>query len=215
MKILTSDKAPFVLGLLVTIIGWHVSQFVAEITKTQAVSYNLQVDRETRDVVASIRNVSRTKSLVNATFSIACANGENCLVPLYPPEAEAEPVYGGIRSFAPNSVHPEPRRNSARSIAFRATIAAGGRFAIVGRLARPDARAEFFFIPDQQRPLDIYIYDRNTVMGFLVENYLLILLVSFLFFTIALMYSILFGLRSNREEWIDAAARREERANGG
>ena len=215
MNIFTSDKVPFVLGLLVTVIGWHVSQFVAEITKTQAVSYNLSTDRKTGDIVASIRNVSRTKSLVNATFSIACVNGKNCLVPLYPPEPGAEPEYGDIRSFPPNSVHPDPVSNTARSISFRATVAAGGRYAIVGRLAQPAAEAEFFFIPDQDRPLDIFIYDRNSAMGFLVENYLLILLFSFLFFLIALVYSILLGLRRSERDLTSAAARQGEQGNGG
>lgn len=215
MNIFTSDKAPYVLGLLVTIIGWHVSRFVDEVTKTQAVSYNLEVNWDTREVVALIRNVSRTKSLVNATFSIACINGEDCLDPLYPPAAGEEPVYGDIRSFPPNSVHPEPRANSARSIAFRATVAAGGQYAIAGRLARRDSAVEFYFIPDQERPLDIFIYNRRTVMGLLVENYLLIMISSFLFFMITLIYSIGSSLRSNSGQLANSSSITKEKANGG
>ena len=71
------------------------------------------------------------------------------------------------------------------SIRYTNTIAAGGEFHIVGRLIRPDMNVNFYFIP-AVRPLDIYIYDADSLTGFVVENYLGIL-IFFLFVTIALL----------------------------
>lgn len=196
LDVFKSDKAPYVLGLLVTVIGWHVSQFVSEIQRTQAVSYSLSIDPETREVVAEIRNVSRTKSLINATFSLACRGGAHCLAPLEPPEPGETPDYGRIRSFPPNSVHPAPRYNEPSAITFTSTVAAGGRYAIIGRAARADAPIEFYYVPDSNRPLDIFIYRRNTVTGFLVENYLRMLVISFLLCLAALIFSIILSYRA-------------------
>lgn len=191
-----SDKAPYVLGLLVTVLGWHVSQFVNEITRTQAVSYNLTIDSETREVVAEIRNVSRTKSLINATFSVACRGGVQCLVPLERPEPGESPEYGRIRTFPPNSVHPIQRLNESTAITYMGTVAAGGRYAIIGRAARADSQIEFYYLPDPAQPLDIFIYKRRTVTGFLVENYLRMLVISFVLCLAALIFSIIWSFRA-------------------
>ena len=198
MNIFKSDKAPYIFGLLLTVLGWHVSQFVTEITRTQAVSYSVRIDPGTREVVAEIRNVSRTKSLINATFSLSCRGGANCLVPIETPEPGSDPEYGTIRTFPPNGVQPTPVTDEPHGVAFRGTVAAGGRYAIVARAARTDAPINFYYVPDPDRPLDIFIYRRNTVTGFLVENYLRLLVVSFALCLLALLASIVFTVRRGR-----------------
>lgn len=214
MNVFKSDKAPYILGLLVTVIGWHVTQIGNEVTKTQAVTYRLDVDPRTREIVVLIRNVSRTKSLVRATFSLDCPRAINCLEPLYTPEEGEDPVYGVVRAIAPNALAPaSPPPSSAASVALINTVAAGGRYEIVARLARYhrrffrahplapwfeiyDPQIEFFFTPDPNRPLDILIYDSRSITGFLVENYFRILIVSFFLFAGLLLYSIASNLRS-------------------
>lgn len=200
MNIFKSDTAPYAFGLLLTVLGWHVSQFVTEITQTQAVSYSVRVDSETREIVAEIRNVSRTKSLTNATFSLSCRGGAHCLTPLEPPEPGSDPEYGTIRTFPPNAVQPVPVADEPHRVAFRSTVAAGGRYAIVARAARADAPIDFYYVPDPANPLDIFIYRRNTVTGFLVENYLRVLVVSFVLCLLALLASIVLSVRRGKEK---------------
>lgn len=200
MDIFRSEKAPYVLGLLVTVIGWHVSQLVNEITNTQAVSYSVHVNRHTREVSALIRNVSRAKSLIDVTFMLECADAESCFEPLDPPLPNEEPIYGSIEAIEPNATTRQLVLDSPIQLRFTNTVAAGGRYRIMGRLApsHADAEVRFFFIPEedrQRRPLDIYLYRRNTVTGLFVENYLLILGISLVLCILALVYSLVRGTR--------------------
>ena len=198
MNIFRFDKAPYVLGLLVTVIGWHISQLVNEISTTQAVSYSLDVDRQTREVSALIRNVSRTKSLIDATFSLECADAASCFEPFYEPATGELPTYGKIESIAPNAGSRQNLLDSPIFVQATNTVAAGGRYRIRARLANShaDAKVNFFFIPNpdpNQRPLDIYLYKRDTIGGLFVENYLGILGISLVFCVIALIYSLIWG----------------------
>lgn len=199
MDIFKSEKAPYILGLLVTVISWHVSQLVNEITQTRAVSYSVSINPKTHDVVAKIRNVSRTKSLVNAQFQLACEEGSDCLVPIRTPEAGEVPVYGEVRPIPPNFVRARPVGNAARGVSFVSTVAAGGGYDIAARLVGRNSRVQFYFLPDPENPLDIYIYNRNSMLGFLVQNYLLILVISclacLLLLVIFLGRSIVLSLR--------------------
>lgn len=195
MNIFKSDKAPYIFGLLLTILGWHVSQFVREITGTQAVSYSVTIDPQTHEVVAEIRNVSRTKSLTNATFSLTCRRAAHCLVPIETPEPGIPPEYGAIRTYPPNAVQPTTVTNQPHGVSFRSTIAAGGVYAIVARAATADAPIDFYYLPDADRPLDIFIYRRSTVTGFLVENYLRVLVGSFVLCLIATLLSIWYSIK--------------------
>lgn len=204
MHIFLSDKVPYVVGLLMAIIGWHVSQIVNEISSTRAVSYSVEVNSRTGDVLAHIENVSRTKSLVNARFAIACASGTACFEPLQPAEEGEDPVYGDLRPVPPNFPAEAQRIDSAMSIQYRNTIAAGGEFHIVGRLISPDMPVNFYFIPDPANPLDIFIYDKNSLTGFLVENYLGILASSLLATVAILIASLIYRAR------VEAREQREE-----
>ena len=200
MNIFKSDKAPYIFGLLLTVLGWHVSQFVREITSTQAVSYSVTIDPQTREVIAEIRNVSRTKSLINATFSLACRSGAHCLVPIETPEPGSPPEYGAIRTYPPNAVQPTTVTNQPHGVSFRSTVAAGGVYAIVARVNAADAPLDFYYLPDAARPLDIFIYRRSTVTGFLVENYLRVLVGSFVICLIATLLSIWYSMKLARSE---------------
>lgn len=197
MNIFRSDKAPYILGLLVTVISWHVSQIGNEVTKTQAVTYRLDINPKSGEVVALVRNVSRTKPLVRATFSIACAGGVNCLAPLRPPTRGEDPVYGEVRPVAPHATAADVVEggNEPYAVSVVNSLAPGGQYEILAQHARRDVPLEFFFIPDQGRPLDILIYDSKSITGFLVENYFRMLIVSLLLLSGLLIASIAVSVR--------------------
>jgi len=202
MNIFKSDKAPYVLGLLVTVIGWHVSQIVNEIRSIQAVSYSVGINRKTGDVTALVRNVSRTRSLAGAIFSLECDNGESCFEALDPFEEGETPVYGSVEAIPPHALTRQVRRDSASSIMFTNTVAPDGRYRIVGKLASSHRHAEvnFFYIPIPNRdgrPLDIYVYNRDTLRGVVIENYLGLLGVSLLLCLIFLVITLIQGSRRN------------------
>jgi hypothetical protein len=214
MNIFSSDKAPYIFGLLVTVIGWHVTQIGNEVTKTQSVTYRLNVDHRTGGVAVLVRNVSRTRSLVKATFSLDCPGGVDCLAPLREQASGEEAVYAEVLPIAPNNLAPSPApQQSAASATVVNTVAAGGRYEIVARLAAPpgprarrnpivawlapaDPPVEFFFTPDPERPLDILLYDSRSITGFLVENYFRIVVASLFLFAGLLIFSIGSNLRS-------------------
>jgi hypothetical protein len=199
LNLFKSDKAPYIFGILVTIIGWHVTQIGNEVTNTQAVTYRIDIDRQTGAVVATIRNVSRTKSLTKATFSLACPNGVDCLAPLRPLREGETAVYGEVRPVAPNATAAEPAPgNSAASMGITNTIAAGGQYEMVAQLTRPDSQLEFFFVPDESRPLDILLYRSNSITGFLVENYFRLVIISLVIFVGLLIASMMFNVRATR-----------------
>lgn len=184
MHIFLSDKVPYIVGLLVAVIGWQISQLVTMITSTRAVAYELSIDRSSGEVTARIKNVSRTKSLENVTFAISCT--EPCFAPRVAAQPNVAATYGNIRAVPPNLPVVTERRDSAMSILYTNTVAAGGEFNIIGRLVRPETRVNFYFIPARTRPLDIYIYDAASLTGFVVENYLGILIL-FLCLTVGLL----------------------------
>jgi xanthosine utilization system XapX-like protein len=195
MDIFRSEKAPYILGLLITIIGWHISQIANEISKTQAVSYSVDVDRTTKDVAAHIRNVSRTKSLVDVTFALECEGAARCFEPLRPAPRGQE-TYGRIEAVPPNATSRQEVQDSPIRILAKNTVAAGGEFRIRGRLLDPNARVNLFFFPnpdESQRPLDIYLYKRDTIGGLFVENYLTILGLSLVLCVGFLIYSLYRG----------------------
>ena len=194
MHIFLSDKVPYIVGLLLAVIGWQISQLVTMITSTRAVAYELSIDRTSGEVVARVKNVSRTKSLENVTFAISCAAPQPCFAPLVAAEADEEPMFGNIRPVPPNLPVVTARSDSQMSIQYTNSIAAGGEFRIVGRLIRPDMAVNFYFIPGPSPP-DIFIYDGDSLTGFVVEHFLGIL-IFFLGVTIALLaVSIIFRPR--------------------
>jgi hypothetical protein len=198
MDIFRSEKAPYILGLLITIIGWHITQIANEISRTQAVSYSVDVNRTTRDVSAHIRNVSRTKSLVDVTFALECEGAARCFEPLRPAAVPEDEEFGRIQAIAPNATSRQDVQGSRIRILATNTVAAGGEFLIRGRLADSNSRVNLFYFPNpdpEQRPLDIYLYNRDTPGGLFVENYLGILGFSLVLCVVFLIYSLYRGSR--------------------
>ena len=197
VNIFYHDKAPYVLVLLVSVLSWHLTQIGSEITRTQAVTYRLDIDRQTGEVVTLIRNVSRAKSIVGATFSISCAEVDECFAPIREPGPGEEPVYGEARKIAPTgpAVDVDDRMSTAGEVMWTSTVPPGGRYEILARLDRPDANIEFFFTPTAANTIDILVYDSRTPTGFLVENYFKILVGSLVVFAVLLAASVIANMR--------------------
>lgn len=176
MGILAADKAPYVIVLLLSLLGWHVAQLTDEIRSTRAVSYDVQTSDD--EIRVKVHNVSRRQSVGNATFVIQCPRErEICLAP------------GSGRAIIvpPTAVQATAIGNDGNYAEFRVTLAAGGSVEFRARREHGQSVPLFLFIPDSERPLDVYIYDANTVMGFLVANFTELVVASFLFFLVLLV----------------------------
>lgn len=57
------------------------------------------------------------------------------------------------------------------SISITATIAAGGKLGIDYELIDPKSQPEFFFIPDKENPIDIFVFEGYSFRGYIVRNY--------------------------------------------
>jgi hypothetical protein len=205
MNIFTSDKAPYVVGLLATILGWHVSQLAEEVRSTRAVAYSVAFDTDDRTITATIENVSKTKSLVEAEFALACGSGKSCLLLQPAPPQQKARRYGFVRVAPPNA--PSATQftvNDPREISIKTTLAAGGRLEFGGTLERDAPIPSFFFKPDAQKPLDIYLYEAGSPIGVVVRNYFTIILISFIVLLAILMAIVIgrFPLRVGR--WLSA-----------
>lgn len=182
MDIFRSDKAPYVIGLLVTILGWHISQLADDVRSAHAVTYSVHIHSAQRTVVARIHNVSKTKSLPNVTFSLACSGTQRCL--------DAKTAF--INVEAPNGLAGSEFIPSDGALLMVTTLAAGGRLEIGAGLRAGTSPPKLIFVPDPAKPLDIYLMESASVRGFIVEYYVEIVFVSFLLL-LALLVALAIG----------------------
>jgi hypothetical protein len=79
----------------------------------------------------------------------------------------------------PNAVSATELNQDETAVVIKTTLAAGGALEFGAALSRPDARPKFLYVPDEAKPLDIYVFDGHTWRGWLIENYYDIVLLSF------------------------------------
>jgi hypothetical protein len=186
MDILRHDKAPYIVALLVSVLGWHIAQLTDDIRSTRSVLYTIETDVKSRQITALVHNVSKTHSLKQARFSLACLPGQACLMPntqrlnVYPPNG----AMAGIES-------------DPTAVTITATMPADGRIDFGATLSRDGSLPKFVFVPDEENVIDIYVFEGGGIRGFLVENYFSIILISFLLL-LALLLLIMGALLRRR-----------------
>jgi len=187
MSVLTADKAPFILVLLLTAAGWQASQLMDEAKSYRAaVSYRVSVDSTDRVLTAHVRNESRTATIVRPRFTLDCPSFEPCLVPLGPVEPGEYPHFAEVEAIPPVALSNVSHHGSSRRASVVITLPPGGQYQIKARLIDTNRRPVFFYIPDSETSQGVYLYDRNTFIGTVVDNYLLILLGSFILTLVAI-----------------------------
>lgn len=182
------DKTALVLGLVATMLGWQTSRITEDIRSTRSVAYWIRQDTDARGRISEtieIENVSKEKMLTRARFEVSCENAAcirrgSARAVLYPPAAnrstiEDNPPIGDEEVITENS---EAEKGDA--ISLTTTIAAGGKVGIRFGLLPGTESPKLFFDPDPDNPIDIYVFDGNSIRGYIVRWYLEIMFFAFI-----------------------------------
>jgi uncharacterized integral membrane protein len=171
------EKAPYFLVMLFAVIGWLLLQLVEEVRSTRtAVSYSVNVNRTTGEVVALIENESKSASVSRAGYMLDCRGGGRCLAQLYPHEEFEEGTYVEARPIPPFTLGSrEPMHGDANGAGTYIALTPGARFTLHARLTDPRADVDFYFLSPVNQPANVYVYDKNTLVGILADNFIRIL----------------------------------------
>lgn len=179
MDILRSDKAPYVVALLVSLLGWHLAQLTDDIRSTRSVLYSVNSNSSSGKITALVHNVSKTHSLKAGRFSLACLPNESCFA-ANSEETKVHPPNGAKVEVFPDST----------AITIVASLPAGGKITFGGRLRDKGRQPRFLFVPDEENMIDIYVFDGDGIRGFLVRNYFGLIFGSFVALALLLMFLI-------------------------
>ena len=177
MNIFRSDKAPYIVGLLVTLLGWHIAQLVEDLRSAKSLTYSVSVEGHPGRVTAYLRNVSKTNAIVGARFTLACAPDVSCLV------ADTQKVV----VQEPHLITASDIISASDSIQVETSLAAGAALSFGAQLSGRGSDPKFYFMPGAENTLDIYLIKRWSVRGVLVENQFAILFTSFVILIILLV----------------------------
>lgn len=173
---LSSSSAPFVIALLVSALGWQISQISEDIRQTRAISYAISVDETKETALLTISNVSREKAVKELTFSLVCEDQGDCFNKQHPDAPNAFAQIKAVRPFAPSVRFSHP---AADKIDIVATIPAGSAISLLAYLVDGSKRPVMFYVPDADDPEDLFILRGDEAFGFAIVHYNDIMIWSF------------------------------------
>jgi hypothetical protein len=207
MADLGEDKAAYLLGLVATVLGWQVTKITDDVRSTRSIAYWVETEPKANRTHVLIENVSKDKSVANVTFSMVCIKDPNCIkygttdVTVLPPTtSEVEPDEQGEIPENADELSPEERdKIKVNELIVKTTIAAGGSFGF-SFVTRPKmAQPEFFFVPERENPIDIYIFKGGSLRGYVVRYYFEIMAAAF-FGTALLLMAILIQMFNTKRK---------------
>ncbi|MDD9733860.1 hypothetical protein PVW46_28480 [Mameliella sp. AT18] len=176
MNLFTSQQAPAILAVILSVIGFYISTVVAEIRSQPVVTYRFS---QSADGTAELRlkNVSLAQVVADARFEIACTDGrEDCLM------AQPSGGYAVLDRTPPVSPTNVTLEASPREAAIRANLVPGAVVALAVRQA-PTANAvplEFYYTASKTAPEALLLFDARSLTALFVDNYFTLMLVVFL-----------------------------------
>jgi len=121
---------PYVLAIIVSALGWQLTQISAEIASTRAASYRITIDEDARTAELRLKNISRSQPIEQLTFSLVCREKGECFT-----KDRADGQTGNYARF--KAVAPVAPTGSnivsanAELVTFTLTIPAGGSIKLV------------------------------------------------------------------------------------
>lgn len=166
---LDDEKWPFVIGLVLSLTGWQITQLVDEVRLAATVLYSTNFNHEKHLFIVDIENASTQKSVSGVRFLIQCGGGNECIDPAAEEtgKIDAPPTYGA-----------EDISKDKNAYRVKTSLAAGGALRLSAKTTGKTPPKFYLSLPLSNAP-DIYILDKNTLRGWLVSNYIVILCVSF------------------------------------
>lgn len=178
---LRDEKWPFIVGFILSLLGWHIAQLTDEIRSGTTVLYTVQVNEPARLFTVSIENISKQKSVSGVTFLVQCRGGVDCI--------DSSSTATRIIDVPPTYSSGSPLIDDIE-MRMRLSIAAGGRFGMQAKLRAGTPHPEFYLVltpasESGETPTDIYVLNSASLRGWFVQNYVPIVATSFLVFLAA------------------------------
>ena len=135
MTIFRSNSVPYVLVIIVAVLGWQFTQLAPEIASTRAPSYRITIDEDVRTAKLRLTNISRSQPIEQLTFSLVCREKGDCFT-----KDRADGQTGNYAHFiavapvAPTGT--EFVNATAEFVTFTLTVPAGGSIELATYLAR-------------------------------------------------------------------------------
>ncbi|WP_305968261.1 MULTISPECIES: hypothetical protein [unclassified Mameliella] len=176
MNLFTSQQAPAILAVILSVIGFYISTVIAEIRSQPVVTYHFG---QSTDGTAKLRlkNVSLAQVVADARFEIACTDGrEDCLM------AHPSGTFAVIDRTPPVSPTNVTLEASPREATIRANLVPGAVVALSVRQT-PAAKGvplEFYYTASKTAPEALLLFDARSLTALFVDNYFTLMLVVFL-----------------------------------
>lgn len=177
MNIFQVTAAPYVLTLLVSVLAWQLNAISNEITSANAASYGISVDAKSKTVSLNVQNLSRKHTLRDIKFSIVCRKEGACFGPADPALSGSDLAH--IVAHAP--VAPTETvfvRRAADEITVQSTLPAGSKVEIVSKFIAENPDFIFYYLPDSENKIELYVLRQSSIFGRFISNYLNIILIS-------------------------------------
>lgn len=182
----SADKAPYAVALLVSALGWAFATLHGGLQDSLVATY--QVDRRDAEVVATITNLSKTKSIGPVSFMLACEkqrpclaeNGQTASFVMIPPTGLA----GGLNEF---------RNPSDVSTEFTVALPPGGSVAARARTSNKTP-VVLLMTPTADKPEAIYLLSSRSPVAWFIHRYYLLALAATTLFLIGFIVWLAHGL---------------------
>lgn len=180
MNIFQMTATPYVLTLLVSVLGWQLNTISNEITSANAASYGISVDAESKTVSLNVKNLSRKHTLKDIKFSIVCRAEGACFGPADPTRSGSDLAH--IVAHAP--VAPTETvfvRRAVDEVSAKSTLPAGSKVEIVAKYISETPDFILYYLPDKENNIELYLLEQSSLFGWFVSNYIIIILISAVF----------------------------------
>lgn len=180
MNLFTSDKAPAILVVLLSVVGFYVSTVVTEIRGQAAVTYDFTTDR---DGSASLRlkNVALATTVENARFEMACLSQRpDCLDPM----SDRDGDFHRLTRLPPVSPNNIDVVSSARGAVLSATLLPGAVIEITvqrsGRAISDKDELVFFYNANEDAPQVLLLLKSAMLTSLLIDKYFDVMVLAFM-----------------------------------
>ncbi len=177
MNFFQMTSAPYFLAILISVMGWQLNTIFNEVISANAAAYGVTTDASQKSVTLRLQNLSQKKSLKDLRFSLVCREEGPCFGPADEAQRGSDLAY----VIAHSPVAPTETRfvsRSAEAVTFETTLPAGSMVEIVARSASADSNFIFYYLPDSDHIVEIYLLREDSVFGYFLTNYINIIIIS-------------------------------------
>jgi len=207
MNIFQMTTGPYLLVLVVSILGWQVNAISTELTSANAASFHVKVYEPEKMVGVQLQNLSRKNAMRNVRFSLVCRSSVS---PCFGATGSQQNLFDQTNIIAYSPVAPTATKIaviSADEVTIRTDLPSGAMVEVRAPYAAADPDFVFYYVADTpvaraeakepaDRQSEIFLVEANSLLGLLLANYVDILIFSLLAASAVVVIWIVLGLFS-------------------